>query len=94
VQSFLHGRIQLHAFASYALPCQTALCQTASLLPSVAWQQNVREYWQEVSTFTAIAPMSTSDVICQHNNIGDIIVRVAFVYTINLVGFFSLILKE
>ncbi len=35
---WVHGGIQFHTFASYALLCQTPLCQTASLLPSVTQQ--------------------------------------------------------
>ena len=56
VPFFLHGGIQFHTFASYSRPCQTALCQTAPLLPSVTWQQNVVESWQEGSTSTATTP--------------------------------------
>jgi len=41
---FPHRGIQLHTFASYALPCQTPFCQTAPPLSSVAWQQNITEY--------------------------------------------------
>jgi len=67
---FPHGRIQLHTFASYALPCQTPFCQTAPLLSSVARQQNLTEYWRESSTSTAISPTSTSDIVGQHNKIG------------------------
>jgi len=50
-----HGGIQLHTFASYALPCQTSFFQTSPLLSSVAQHQNVTEYWQECSTSTAIS---------------------------------------
>ena len=32
------------------------------LLPSVTWQQNVVEYWWEVSAFASIPPIFTSDV--------------------------------
>ena len=70
VQVFLHGGIQLHAFASYALPCQMPFCQSAPLLSSVALQQNLTEYWQEGSSSTAISPTSASDVVGQHNEIG------------------------
>ena len=48
VQFFLHGGIQFHTFASYTLPCQTPFCQTAPLLPSVPWQQNVMGYCGKV----------------------------------------------
>jgi len=32
------------------------LCQSAPLLPSVAWQQHVMEYWREGSTSIAMPP--------------------------------------
>ena len=47
---FPYGRIKLHSFASYALPCQTPFCHTAPLLSSVARQKNLTEYWREGST--------------------------------------------
>ena len=62
VTFFLRGGIQFHTFASLALPCQTSTCQTAPLLPSVTWQQNVTEYWWEGSASTAISPPTGSDV--------------------------------
>ena len=49
------------------LPCQTPFCQTAPLLPSVTWQQNVTGYWWKGSTSTAIPPTSTSDIVSQRN---------------------------
>ena len=45
---------------------------TAPLLPPVAWQQNVVEFWWESSTSTAIPPTSTSAIMGQHNKIGGI----------------------
>jgi len=57
---FRHGGIQLHTFASYALPCQTPFCQNAPQLSSVARQQDLTEYWRECSTSTAISPNLTS----------------------------------
>ena len=36
---FPRGGIQWHTFPSYTLPCQTPLCQTAPLLPSVTQQK-------------------------------------------------------
>ena len=48
------------------------LCQTAPLLPSVTWQQNIMEYWWEGSTYPAVTPASVSDVVGQHNKIGGI----------------------
>jgi len=80
VQWFLHGGIQFHSFASYALPLQTPFCQSATLLPSVTWQQNAMEYWLEGSTFTVTPPTSTSDVVGQHNNIGGTTFRAALMY--------------
>ena len=60
---FLHGEIQFHIFASYALPCQTPFRQTAPLLPSVTQQQNLTECWLDGSAPTAIPPTSASDVM-------------------------------
>jgi len=76
---FPHGGVQLHTFASYALPCQTHFCQTAPQLPSVAWQQNIMEYWWEGSTPTAIPPTSASDAVGQHNKIVGITFRAALI---------------
>lgn len=56
---FLHRGIQLYPFALYMLH-QMPLCQAASLLPSVAKQQ---ECWWEGSTFTALPPSSSSDAM-------------------------------
>jgi len=42
------------------------------MLSSVIQQQNLTEYWWEGSTSTAISPTSASDVVGQHNKIGDI----------------------
>jgi hypothetical protein len=70
--NFPHGENQLHTFVSYSFPCQTPFCQTAPLLSSVAWQQNLTEYCREGSTSTAISTTFTSDVVGQHNKIGGI----------------------
>jgi len=67
---FLPGGIHLHTFVSYALPSQMPFCKTASLLSSVAQQQNLTEYWREGSTSTAISPTPASDFMGQHNKIG------------------------
>ena len=75
---FLQG-FYFHTFASYALPCQTPLRQTAPLLPSVTQQQHVMEHWWEGSISTAIPPISTSDVVVQHSKIGGITSRAAVV---------------
>jgi len=77
VPFFLHERIQFHTFVSYALPCQLLFCQTAPLLLSVTWQQNVTEYCWDDSTSTAGPPMSASDVVGQHNKEGSITFRTA-----------------
>ena len=76
---FPYGGVQTQTFATYVFSCQTSLCQTAPLLPSVTQQQNVMGYWQEGSTFTAIPPTSTSDVMGQHHKIGGITFRIACV---------------
>jgi len=44
VPFFPHGGIQLHTFASSILPSKMSFCQTAPLLPSVTWQQNLMQY--------------------------------------------------
>jgi len=62
----------LNGNASYMLPSQTSFCQIDPLLPSVTQQQHVMEYWQEGSVSTAIQLTSASDVMSQHNKIGDI----------------------
>jgi len=77
--SFLHGGIQCHTFASPTLPRQTSLCQIAPLLPSVTQQQHGMENWWEGSASTAIPPTPTSDTVGQHNKIGDITFRAALV---------------
>ena len=77
----LHKGIQLHPFAPYSLPCQTPICQTAPLLPSVTQQQNVMGYWREGSTSAAIPQISTSDVMGQQKKIGGISVGAALIYS-------------
>ena len=72
--------IKWHPFASFAQPCWTPFCQTASLLPSVTWQQHVMEYWWEGSTSTAKPPTSTSDVVSQCNKIRGITFGTALLY--------------
>ena len=64
-----HEEIQRYTFASYVLPCRMPFCQTASLLPSVTQQQNLKEYLWEDSTSTAMQPTSISDIESQHNKI-------------------------
>ena len=56
----------------FVLLCQMPVCQTAPLLPPVTRQQNVIEYWKKASTSTAMPPTSTSDVVGQHNKMGEI----------------------
>jgi len=48
------------------------LCQTAPLLISVTWQQNIMGCWWEGSTSTAIPPSSASEVVGQRNKKGGI----------------------
>ena len=79
VQFFPHRAIWWHTFASSALPCQTPFCQSATLLPSVTWQQNVTGYWWEGSTSAAIRPASASDVVDQHCKIEGITFGAAMV---------------
>ena len=77
VPFFLHGGIKSHPFASHTLPCQRPFCLTLPLLPSVTQQQNVTEYWWEVSASTAILPISTFDIVGQNNKIGGVTFRAA-----------------
>ena len=72
--------IKCRSFTSYTLPCHIPFSQTVSLLSSVAWQQNVMEYWWEGSTSTAIPPVSASDVTGQCNRIAGVTFRTAFAY--------------
>ena len=59
------------------LPCQTQLCQSASLLPYIAQQQTAADLWEGL-TSTDIQP-STSDIMSQHNKIGGITFGLALV---------------
>ena len=65
---------------------QVLFYQTAPLLPSVIWQQNVMEYWWKGSASTAIPPISTSDVMGQHHKIGGIIFGAAHGIPVSLSG--------
>ena len=65
----------------FILQFQTALCQTAPLLPHVTWQQNVMEYCQECSVSTAILPTSVSDIVDKHNKIGGVTFGASLVYS-------------
>uniref|UniRef100_A0A803YMY0 CDC42 small effector 2 n=1 Tax=Meleagris gallopavo TaxID=9103 RepID=A0A803YMY0_MELGA len=79
VPFFLHGGSQCHTSASSALPCLMPFSQTALLLQSVSWQQNVTEYWQEDSISTAIPSTSASDITEHHNKIGGVTFGAALV---------------
>jgi len=47
VPFFPQGGIKFYMFASYTLPCQTPLCQTAFLLPQYsAWRSPIVTYYQ------------------------------------------------
>ena len=72
VAIFPYGGIQFHTFASSALPCLTPRYQTAPLLPSVMWQQNIMECLWKGSTSAAIPQKSASDIMVQHSKIGGI----------------------
>jgi len=69
VPFFPQWGIQWHTFASYTLPYQMPLCQTAPLLPSVTQQRHVMEYWWEGSTSVAVLPTSASNIMGQQINI-------------------------
>ena len=60
---------------SYSIPhlcfIRTSMSDT-TVLPSVTWQQNVKEYCWEGSTSTAMPPTSTSDIVGQYYVIGNI----------------------
>lgn len=70
MQSFPHGGIQWHNFASSALPCQARFCQSAHLLRAVTQQQNGMGYWWGGSASTAAPPTSTSYSMGQHSEKG------------------------
>jgi len=70
---------ELSTFASDILPCQALFCQTAPLLPSVVWKQNLMEYWWKSSTSIIIKTTPASEVLGQHNKIGRNTFRVALV---------------
>jgi len=76
---FPYGVIQFLPFATYIFPCQTPICLGTSLLPSVAWQQSVMEYWGQVQP---VLPYITSDVMGQHEKRGGITYWAAFIYTL------------
>ena len=71
----LDGTSLLHTYSM-----SDAVCQTASLLPSVAQQQHVMECWWEGSTSTAIPPTSASNVVSQRNETGGIAFGAALVH--------------
>jgi len=77
--TLLHGEIQWHTFASYALPCQTLLCWTVPPLLSITRQHNATGYWWEGLTSAAVPPTSTSDVVGQHNQVGCVTFRAAII---------------
>lgn len=56
----------------YTLPHQILLCQIASLLPFVSWQQNLTETWWKGSTSIDIPPTSMSNILGKYDKIGDI----------------------
>lgn len=65
VEFFTRGWIHWYTFASYTLPCWTAICQSAPLLLFVTQQPNVMEYLQEGSTCTVILSASASETVGQ-----------------------------
>ena len=82
VPLFLHVRNQWCTIALDALPCQMLFCPTAPLLPSVMWQQNVTEYWWEISASTATQSTSASDLVGQQKKIGGVTFGAGLVYLI------------
>ena len=48
--------------------------------PSIAQQQHLIEYWPDSSSATAMTPTSISDTVGQHNKIGSITFKAAFLY--------------
>ena len=62
------------------LPCQASYCQSASLLPSVKWQQNLMEHWWEGLNSTTLPPPPTLYVTGQRYEIGGITFRIAALY--------------
>jgi len=82
---FSTWRNSITHFALYALLCQTSICHTAPLLPSVTLQQNVREYWLKCSTSTAIPPTPASDVVSQQSKTEGVTFRVALLVFISYI---------
>ena len=78
ITSYCYAKTAL--LSPHRIPFQTPFSQTAPLLPSVAQQQNVMEYCQESSVSTAIPPISTSDIMGQHNKIEGITFRAALIF--------------
>ena len=76
------GCCQFHKeefIAAHALPCQAPFCQTATLLSSAAWQQNVTECCWEGLASTAIPPTTASDIVVRPRKIGSITFRAAVI---------------
>jgi len=90
---YVSGCHFFHTFSSHALPCQTPFYKTAPLLPSVARQQNVMEYWWEGSTCTAISPTSASGVVGQRYKIGGMTFGAALLLLQCLDGFIFILVK-
>ena len=75
--ALLHTHFHIrHHFVRLLLCCHL-LQQNATSV--ICWQQNVTEYWCEGSISTAIPPTSASDTVGQHNKMGGITSRSAFI---------------
>ena len=74
---FLNGGIQFHIFASYALPCQTAL--HCHLLHGNKMQRNIGR-----KVPTVILSTSASDTAAQHNKIGSIAFKADLIESLRL----------
>ena len=55
-----------------------AVCQTAPLLPSVTWKQNVTNWWED-STSTVVSPTFAYHIVGQQNKIEDVTFRAILV---------------
>mgnify|MGYP001855689087 CR=1 FL=1 len=88
----LCGGIDQHSFASSALPCQMPFSQTAPLLLSVAWQQNVMGYCEFIQRLLPYHQVSASDIMGWHNKIWGFTCRAAVI--IFYYAMFGVVLKS
>jgi len=69
-------------------------CQTAPLLPSVAKQLDVAEYWWEDSASAAMAPAPTSDTVSQYRKIESITFEAALMLLLKGISYLPAAMKS